>query len=231
MYILNSKIESFYLDKEICGDYPPMFYETPTKAHKILSLGLNPSLTDTFKDVLKKRKLTLLDIQKSKNTEREKKIEALIDYQAELKFGLNEIKPIPYFNHLANFFSQFKKKGYNNFKENVYHYDLCKIRNTDSKKVISKLKDEALLFEALCQLELVINELNPEIIFVFNAAVSKLLKEQQLFFKNQKIDELDGCYYYKNIPVILANQLSGGATSTVYKEILIWNANRIINHK
>ena len=94
MYILNSKIESFYLDKEICGDYPPMFYETPTKAHKILSLGLNPSLTDTFKDVFKKRKLTLLDIQKSKNTEREKKIEALIDYQAELKFGLNEIKPI-----------------------------------------------------------------------------------------------------------------------------------------
>ena len=80
-------------------------------------------------------------------------------------------------------------------------------------------------------MELVINELNPEIIFVFNAAVSKLLKEQQLFFKNQKIDELDGCYYYKNIPVILANQLSGGATSTVYKEILIWNANRIINHK
>jgi hypothetical protein len=231
MQKLNTKIESFYIDSNICGDFPPMFYRNPSKTQKILSLGLNPSLTSDFEDILKERKLTFKDFIESKNIEeREKKIEDIINYQDELKYGVNEKKPIPYFNHLTNFFSQLKKNEYNNFKENVYHYDLFQIRKTDSKEVISVFKNE-LLQEVFGHLEYVISEINPEIIFVFNATVSGILKEQNLFFKNQKIDEQDGCYYYKGIPVILTNQLSGGATSSVYRELLIWNVNRILNKK
>ena len=69
MQKLNSKIESFYIESNICGDYPPMFYKIPSKTQKILSLGLNPSLTNDFEDILKLRKLTFKDFIGSKNIE------------------------------------------------------------------------------------------------------------------------------------------------------------------
>ena len=79
----------------------------------------------------------------------------------------------------------------------------------------------------------IIEVVNPDVIFVFNASLSRLLIEKD-FFSSKNIDKEKGCYFLKDKPgsspkVILANQLSGGATSSVYKELLIWNANRIIN--
>ena len=89
-------------------------------------------------------------------------------------------------------------------------------------------EEKHLLPELIDQLELVIDQLQPKIIFVFNATVSKLLKENSFLSSNNLDNEL-GCYFKKDIPVILANQLSGGATSTIYRDILIWNTKRIIN--
>ena len=215
---LNSKIELLYLSQNDM-EFPPMFYSLPSKQQKILSLGLNPSLTEEFK-----RELTLRNLKSLDKAEKHSKIIALIAYQNELKKGQKQIQ---YFKNLDFFFKGIEKEGYNSFEKNVFHYDLYQIRDTNSKKIISEIKGD-LMLDVLTHLELVVYELNPKIIFVFNAMVSNILKTN--FLTNGEIDKNEGCYFYNDIPVILANQLSGGATSNVYRDMLIWNANRIINN-
>jgi len=83
--------------------------------------------------------------------------------------------------------------------------------------------------ELINQFKLVIDEVKPKIIFVFNAYVSDLLKRDGDFLKEAQIDDELGCHLYNDIPIVLANQLSGGATSIVYRDILIWNTKRILN--
>ena len=83
--------------------------------------------------------------------------------------------------------------------------------------------------ELINQFKLVIDEVKPKIIFVFNAYVSDLLKRDVDFLKEAQIDDELGCHLYNDIPIVLANQLSGGATSIVYRDILIWNTKRILN--
>ena len=78
----------------------------------------------------------------------------------------------------------------------------------------------------------IIDIVKPEIIFVFNAFLSKLLIEND-FFSIKKIDKANGCYFLKGShefypKIILANQLSGGATSIVYRDLLVWNTQRIL---
>jgi hypothetical protein len=222
---INEKIVEFYINNSyLKGDkYLPMFYDSPSENHTVLSIGLNPSLTNAASLKLDDKELWLEHFIKSDDSTKNLKIQEVVRLQKALK---SSEKKIPYFKYLETFFEEV---GYPNFEESIYHYDLYQKRITNSKDVINEFSEEKhLLPELINHLELVIDQLQPKIIFVFNATVSKLLKENSFLSSNNLDDEL-GCYFKKNIPVILANQLSGGATSTIYRDILIWNTKRIIN--
>lgn len=98
-------------------------------------------------------------------------------------------------------------------------------------KPITVLSEDPLLLDYLIkQLEFVIKILKPKIILVFNASVSKIVKQRISFFSDRNLNHEHGCYFYKTTTVISANQLSGGATSGVYRDILIWNCNRLLRN-
>jgi hypothetical protein len=223
---LNKKIIDFYLKSNTIkvNDFLPMFYGDPTNSYKVVSVGLNPSLTEKFSNELEQKELTVHHFEKSNNIEKLAKIENCIDFQSQLKYGVNQI---PYFKLLKSFFIDI---GYNQFEKEVFHYDLYQKRETDSKIIKDDFeKDKALLGELVNHLRFVIDKIEPEIIIILNAYVANLIKDKTDFLQEPKqLDTELGCYFHKGIPVILANQLSGGATSSVYRDILIWKIKRIL---
>jgi hypothetical protein len=227
MNIINRKIIDFYITNNTLkeSNYIPMFYDSPSENHKILSIGLNPSLTKNAIIGLDEKELHLEHFEKANDALKISKIQEAINLQKTLKY---REKQIPYFKLLQQFFEEV---GCYNFEESVYHYDLYQKRVTDSEKVKEDLiKDKQLLPELINHLELVITELQPKIIFVFNAFVADKIKETKFLNNPKDLDPELGCYFYKDLPVILANQLSGGATSTVYRDILVWHTKKILKN-
>ena len=212
----------------------------PMSDIKYLSVGLNPSLTakaeenihckifgieDKY-DFKNETKLGILrhDFYKKNQIDIDKK---LIDYQKEMKYGA---KQIPYFKLLIDFFNSIEEKD--TFKQHVFHYDFCQLRHTDSKriqKVIVKKENYLMLVQHFKQ---IVEITKPEFVFIFNAFLAGLLKDND-FFSSNNLDENYGCYFMNNSDYIspkfiLANQLSCGATSNIYKDLLIWNTKRIL---
>lgn len=222
---INQRIIDFYLGSEkLKRQFSPMFYSSPAKEQTILSLGLNPSLTQNFKKELEARSLDLKSFEKASPADQKAKIAEAVNYQKELKYGKDSIQ---YFKLQERFFEEVGV----DFRKNVFHYDLYQNRETNSKAVLKLLKsDKELTGELISQLEDAILLVNPKLILVFNAAVSKLLKESDQFFKDSEtgLDPEMGCYFYNETPILLANQLSGGATSIVYRDILVWLTKKIL---
>ena len=105
------------------------------------------------------------------------------------------------------------------------------MRHTDSKDMTNLMIKKYDTF--VKHLKLVIDVINPELIFIFNASLARLLKDND-FFTSQTLDKEKGCYFLKHnlqskTKIILANQLSGGATSTVYRDLIVYNVQRILN--
>jgi hypothetical protein len=242
---INERIESDYISEKInlanTNWFPLMKYDEDYGVSKSLDaihhliVGLNPSLTNKFAKHIHETIFEIEDTFDPMSTHdygREEKYlknkaaitKKLVDYQAILKYDSKE--RIPYFKQLENFFNEIENKT--NFKENIFHYDFCQLRHTDSNGIKKTIKDN---YEILAKhLDTIIEVVQPKIIFVFNGTLAKLLKDNN-FFSSENLDAELGCYFYKDIPVILANQLSGGATSSVYREMLIWNTKRILNKK
>jgi hypothetical protein len=202
---------------------------------EFLVVGLNPSLTTKFAEHIHSTIFEIEDTFDPMSTHDYGRKEIylknkaaitkkLIDYQALLKYDSKE--RIPYFKQLENFFIEIENKT--SFKENIFHYDFCQLRHTDSNGIKKTIEDN---YEILAKhLDTIIEVVQPKIIFVFNGTLAKLLKVNN-FFSSVNLDAELGCYFYKEIPVVLANQLSGGATSSVYREMLIWTTKRILNKK
>lgn len=204
---------------------------------KILSVGLNPSLT--VPAILDIHVLLGLDPEDYKNglisglqrydkyMERTEEIDQeLIKYQYRLKYE----SPILYFKHLDDFFNEV---GYD-FKSEVFHYDFIPIRETKSRKIIKRVKanqaNNDLMFTAIQHFERIVQIVDPRLIFVFNAQVSSLLRSHAIVTKEPHQYQNFGCYQMKGnaVPVLLANQLSGGATSIIYREMLQWMAKQLL---
>lgn len=239
---INELIESEYIQENIQNVhnnwFPLMKYDEDYGVSKSLDaiqyliVGLNPSLTNKFAKHIHE---TIFEIENtfdpmSTHDYGRKEIylknkaaitKKLVDYQALLKYDSKE--RIPYFKQLENFFIEIENKT--SFKENIFHYDFCQLRHTDSNGIKKTIEDN---YEILAKhLDSIIEVVQPKIIFVFNGTLAKLLKEKKIFSSENLHEDL-GCYFYKDIPVVLANQLSGGATSSVYREMLIWNTKRIV---
>ena len=194
---------------------PPMFYP-PFRAQKILSIGLNPSLTIEF--------FKSLPIKTNIGSYADKQVDELVEFQKRLKFGAEQIE---YFRQQHIFFRDLDDKL--QIEEEVFHYDLMQMRHTNAKgalRLFEDKHDKRLRANAVADLKFVVDSLQPKIIFVFNAAVARLFSENsdELY---SKYDSKNGCYDFAGIPLILANQLSGGATSRVFRELLLWNSRRI----
>ena len=228
--MINKRIIEFYINQGLLGEkgYLPMFY-VPSNGQKVLSIGLNPSMPENIKNFLEKYNLKVKGFKDLSDNEQISKIDEVIAYQRLLKYEDGGKKKMRYFIELDKFFKELQYEGFNDFQEDVYHYDLYQKRNTASREVKIDLRDKKLVTELINQFKLVIDEVKPKIIFVFNAYVSDLLKRDGDFLKEAKIDDELGCHLYNDIPIVLANQLSGGATSIVYRDILIWNTKRILN--
>lgn len=242
---INKLIESDYDREQIkivsTSWFPLMKYDEKYdnaksfEAIQYLVLGLNPSLTNKFSEHIHSTIFKIKDQFDPKSNHdfgrktiyqnnEENFTKKLVDYQAKLKY--DEKEQIAYFTQLEKFFNDFENNT--SFKENVFHYDFCQLRHTDSNKIKKIIQNNYKIL--IKHFESIIDIAQPKMIFIFNATLVKLLKDNNYFTSNNLDPEL-GCYFYKNIPAILANQLSGGATSSVYRELLIWNVNRIINKK
>lgn len=202
---------------------PPMFYPS-FRAQKILSVGLNPSLTIEFFKSLPIDK----NIDKNIGSYEEKQVDELVEFQKRLKFGAEQIE---YFRQQHIFFRDLDDKL--QIEEEVFHYDLMQIRHTNAEGVLRLFEDKndkRLRANAVADFKFVVDSLQPKIIFVFNAAVARLFSENsnELY---SKYDSKNGCYDFAGIPLILANQLSGGATSRVFRELLLWNSRRIYSEE
>jgi hypothetical protein len=208
-----------------------------------VSVGLNPSLTDQF--ARKIREIILgphhpnvdamscgATLQSHYFDNRDALTGKLIEFQRSLKYKPSELgKPnsqIPYFRSLDRFFENLR--GANCFEHNVFHYDFCQLRCTNAKEVQPVIEKHYEMLEShfLKVLELT----NPKIVFIFNAYLSNLLVNKNLF--TRRCLDNDGCYYLKGndglMPkFILANQLTGGATSKAYSDLLIWHSKRIVD--
>ena len=104
-------------------DYLPMFYAIPT-GQKVLSIGLNPSMPENIMNFLEKHNLKVKGFEYLSDTEQKDKIDKVIAYQKSLKYENDGKKKMKYFNELDKFFKELEQKGFNDFQEDVYHYDL-----------------------------------------------------------------------------------------------------------
>lgn len=193
---------------------PPMFYP-PFATQRILSVGLNPSLT--------LRIFNELPTNENVPPYGEEQIDELVAFQRGLKFGPGQIN---YFDQQHGFFQEL---GIANIEDEVFHYDLIQLRHTNASRVVELLRDgenNELRDAAMSHFEFVVASLKPSIIFVFNAKVSYFVSEVMADVTSG-FDSTKGCYDFMGIPLILANQLSGGATSRFFRELLIWNSRRI----
>lgn len=209
---------------------------------KFLSIGLNPSLTEKFavhihrnilgvkKELDFKSTLTLGEERRSAfDQNADVIVPKLVEFQSRLKY--DPIEQIPYFNYLTSFFQEIADNI--SFEKHVFHYDFCQLRLTDSKAINPLISTNSSLFER--HLIDIIDIVKPEFIFVFNGWLAKHLRDKD-FFSAKQIDDIQGCYFLKgksncSPKIVLANQLSGGATSVVYRELMIWNVKRILKGK
>lgn len=220
-------IQRHYIEKDIYPSskesYPLMKYdeeyfgdEKQVRKIKFLSVGLNPSLTYPAKEELDK-----IMRQTSNN-----RVKSLTDYQSKLKYS----EQIKYFKQIDNFFTEISGKN-TTFKANVFHYDFCQLRQTESKEIKPTIRrNYSILLEHFFK---IIDITQPKIIFILNGFLSSLLIEKGCFVQNEP-DKDDGCYFFKGkevlCKVVLSNQLSGGATSKVHRKFLIWHSKKLISN-
>ena len=236
---LNTKIESWY---------PLMYYNENIvmEDKNYITMGINPSLTDEAKTEINKIfEIKDFDVKvDGKGEERFNKFNSnrqiknkLIKYQHKLKYDSNY--QIKYFKKLNQFFQSVGK----NFEEDVFHYDFCQLRNTASGEIKELIKKNDNYYNLLCtHFDLIIKLINPDYIFIFNATLLEILMKNNFFERiNHDIKSKDDFEYYnefmddngvckrKKTKFIVGNQLSGGATSRVYRANLIANVRRLLN--
>jgi hypothetical protein len=247
----NSDLDKGYedLNKKSEGWYPIMYYDENIvlEDKNYITIGINPSLTDNAKLAIN----DIFDIKPFNvefdgkgderfnkfNSKKIRKKEELIKYQHKLKYDSNY--QIKYFNELNQFFQSVGK----NFEEDVFHYDFCQLRNTASGDIKDWIKKNDNYYNLLCtHFDLIIKLINPDYIFIFNATLIEILMEKGFFKKRKnKIKDKKHFEYYnefmddngvckrKKTKFIVGNQLSGGATSRVYRANLIANVRRLLN--
>jgi hypothetical protein len=187
--IFNEQVQKDYIEHEIFQasqeSYPLMKYDEdygsvkPFEKVRFFSVGLNPSLTVDAK--------TKLD-ELRKSNESFDNVKELTDYQNELKYSKQEkSEQIPYFKRIDGFFKEIS--GSNTFKESVFHYDFCQLRETNSKKVKPVIKNNFQLLSG--HFLQIIQIVKPEVIFIFNGFLSSLLLEKK--FTTTKPDKKNGC--------------------------------------
>lgn len=225
--------------------YPIMYYneDINLKDKNYMTIGINPSLTKNAKKYINE----ILEINQSNNNkgidrfnsfrnDKARKIKELINYQHELKYN----KQITYFKTIDQFFESVGK----DFKRDVFHYDFCQLRNTDSCTVREWIFQNNHLNKLVEHLDKILNLVKPKYVFIFNATLVKILMEKKESFferKNHGLKKLGKDFYFYNeyinddcvctrndIKFIIGNQLSGGATSRVYRANLIANVNRLL---
>lgn len=244
----NSFLDEDYKDLNPCSEnwYPIMYYdETIDLKKKIyMTIGINPSLTENAEKNINE----IFEIDHSSNNKGEerfnryrndkaRKIKEIINYQHELKYN----KQIIYFKTLDKFFESVGK----DFKRDVFHYDFCQLRNTDSGNVRKWISHNNHLNKLVEHLDKILTLVKPKYVFIFNATLVKILMEKKESFfdrKNHDLKKVGKDFYFYNdyldnngictrndTKFIIGNQLSGGATSRVYRANLIANVNRLIN--
>ena len=247
--------------------YPIMYYDENVDLNKkrYMTVGINPSLTVKAKKYINKQ---IFDIKDYKD-DYKKKVDEVdeygelrykefwnsnIEYQKKLIDFQNLLKsdekveniyynkfPINYFKKLEEFFKAIDK----DFKQDVFHYDFCQLRETDSISIREWLsKNNFSKFNQLrTHLDKIVELIQPEYVFIFNASLVEMLMGNDFFddcnpkalygkdhfqFYN-KFMNYDGVCTIKDTKFIIGNQLSGGATSRVYRANLIANVNRLMN--
>jgi hypothetical protein len=255
----NSFLEKDYKSLNQSSDswYPIMYYDEDIDLEKkrYMTLGINPSLTVNAKKHINKKILEIEEYSVKYEKKEDEKDNCgnlrfdkfsrkkdyykkqLITYQKELKYSK---KPISYFKTLDHFFQAVKI----DFKEDVFHYDFCQRRNTDSVTIGEWLsKNKYSNFNRLIHhIDQIVQLIQPEYVFIFNALLVEMLMEKKFFDKNLDLKKIgkdfqlyneyindDGVCTRKDTKFIIGNQLSGGATSRVYRANLIANVNRLIN--
>ena len=247
--------------------YPIMYYDEniDLKKKRYMTVGINPSLTVKAKKYINKQ---IFDI-KDYNDDYKKKVDEVdeygelrykkfwnsnIKYQKKLIDFQNLLKsdkkaeniyyntfPINYFKKLEEFFKAIGK----DFKQDVFHYDFCQLRETDSISIREWLSKNNFsnFIQLLIHLDKIVELIQPEYVFIFNASLVEMLMENKFFhccnpkalygkdlfqFYNGFMN-YDGVCTRKDTKFIIGNQLSGGATSRVYRANLIANVNRLMN--
>mgnify|MGYP001223605262 FL=1 len=255
----NSLLDDDYKSLNQSSDswYPIMYYDETIDLEKkrFITVGINPSLTVNAKKYINKKILKINEYSVKYEKKEDEKDNCgnlrfdkfssnkdfykkeLINYQKEIKYSK---KPISYFKFLDYFFQAVKI----DFEEDVFHYDFCQRRNTDSVTIGEWLsKNKYSNFNRLIHhLDQIIQLIQPKYVFIFNASLVEMLMEKNFFDKNLDLKKIgkdfqlyneyindDGVCTRKDTKFIIGNQLSGGATSRVYRANLIANVNRLIN--
>jgi hypothetical protein len=245
----NSILEKDYEDLNTKSKswYPLMYYNENIvlEDKNYITMGINPSLTDEAKTEINKIfEIKDFDVKvDGKGEERFNKFNSnrqiknkLIEFQNKLKY--DDEDQIEYFKTLEYFFKSVGK----NFEEDVFHYDFCQKRNTASGDIKKEIKIKS-NYEKLCiHFDEIAKLIKPDYIFIFNATLFKILIMRDFFERvNLDIIDKDDFQYYNEfmddngvcerngMKFIVGNQLSGGATSRVYRANLIANVNRLIN--
>ena len=256
----NCFLDNEYKDLNPCKEnwYPIMYYDETIDLQKkrYMTVGINPSLTVNAKKHINKKILEIKEFSVKYERQEDKDDrcgvyrfnkfvsdkdyfkQKLILYQKEVKYSEN---PISYFKTLDHFFQAVKI----DFEEDVFHYDFCQRRNTDSVTIGEWLsKNKYSNFNRLKHhLDLIVQLIQPEYVFIFNASLVQMLMENNFFdccnlkplyrkdhfqFYNEFMN-YNGVSTRKETKFIIGNQLSGGATSRVYRANLVANVNRLIN--
>lgn len=203
----------------------------------ILTVGLNPSLTEKSAQKIHHEILGIQNYYSFANklkfgNERYEaysinKIE-ITKKMIEFQYNLKYLDQIQYFKLIDEFCTEISGKN-STFKNNVFHYDFCQMRETDSRKMKSVTKENYIVLRE--HFVKIIEMVQPKVIFIFNGFLSSLLLENNFFTQNDP-DKNEGCYFLNdngNTPkIVLSNQLSGGATSKVHKKMLIWHGKRLL---
>ena len=250
----NSILDKNYqdLNKKSERWYPIMYYneDVAIENKNYITMGINPSLTDNAKLVINN---DIFDIKPFNvefdgkgverfnkfNSNKKSRKEELIKFQHKLKYDSNY--QIKYFKKLNQFFKSVGK----NFEKDVFHYDFCQLRNTASGDIKKWIKKNDNYYNLLCKhFDLITELINPDYIFIFNATVREILMKNNFceFERiNHDIRSKDDFEYYNEFmddngvckrngtKFIIGNQLSGGATSRVYRANLIANVRRLLN--
>lgn len=243
-----------YLNQPSDSWYPIMYYDEDTnlKDKKYMTTGINPSLTENAKHYI--NEIFEIDISNTNNdnkgeerfnkfrNDKTRKIKDLVNYQHNLKY----YNQIIYFKTIDKFFESVDR----NFKKDVFHYDFCQLRNTDSGNVNNwlQINKYSNFNRLIIHFDQIIQLIQPDYIFIFNASLVEMLMENEFFHRrtqknphrksnknhfqyyNEFMDD-DGICIRNNTKFIIGNQLSGGATSRVYRANLIANVNRLLKNR